>query len=129
VAARSPVTTTGGGYADGGRGPPVSPSAADQRGVASAGDSGRGLRTGDVRVDEDLHQRIEALVAEEHELRRAHPAGSGPDAAEQSRLLRIEVSLDRTWDLLRQRQARRDAGQDVSAAAERRADVVEGYLG
>jgi hypothetical protein len=79
-------------------------------------------------VDEDLHQRIEALVAEEHDLRRAHAAGSGPDDVEQSRLRRLEVDLDRTWDLLRQRQARRDAGQDVSASAERRADVVEGYL-
>lgn len=80
-------------------------------------------------MDEDLHSRIEALVGEEHELRRAQAAGSGPDQEQQARLREIEVSLDRTWDLLRQRQARRDAGQDPGRATERRADVVEGYLG
>jgi hypothetical protein len=37
------------------------------------------------------------------------------------------VSLDQCWDLLRQRRARRDAGLDPDTAAERPADVVEGY--
>lgn len=73
-------------------------------------------------MDDDLHRRIEALVAEEHALRK----GAGdPDT---HRLRELEEQLDRTWDLLRQRQARRDAGQDPTAAAERRTDVVEGYL-
>jgi hypothetical protein len=79
-------------------------------------------------VDEDLHRRIEALVAEEHALRAAHRAGSGPDEQEASRLREVENGLDRAWDLLRQRQARRDAGQDPGGAQERRTDVVEGYL-
>jgi Protein of unknown function (DUF2630) len=80
-------------------------------------------------VDEDLHQRIEALVDEEHALRAAHAAGSGPDGQELARLRSLEVALDRAWDLLRQRQARRTAGQDPTEAAERPAEVVEGYLG
>jgi hypothetical protein len=37
------------------------------------------------------------------------------------------VQLDRYWDLLRQRDARRRAGLDPDAAQERSADVVEGY--
>ena len=77
-------------------------------------------------MDEDLHRRIESLVAEEHELRRSHPTGLSD--LDRMRLQALEEGLDRTWDLLRQRQARRDAGQDPSGATERRSDVVEGYL-
>ena len=77
-------------------------------------------------MDDDLHRRIESLVAEEHELRRTHPTGLSE--LDRTRLRALEEGLDRTWDLLRQRQARRDAGQDPDSAAERRSDVVEGYL-
>ncbi len=79
-------------------------------------------------MDEDLHRRIDDLVSEEHALRRAHADGSGLTGIEQLRLRGMEEELDRAWDLLRQRQARRDAGLDVGGAAERRSDVVEGYL-
>lgn len=79
-------------------------------------------------MDEDLHGRIEALVAEEQALRRAHGDGSGLTDAEKVRMHQVEEGLDRTWDLLRQRQARREAGQDTSWVTERRAHVVEGYL-
>jgi hypothetical protein len=79
-------------------------------------------------VDEDLHAKIAAMVEEEHALRRAHAAGSGPDEDELHRLRVLEEGLDRTWDLLRQRHARREAGQDVGAATERDSGVVEGYL-
>ena len=80
-------------------------------------------------MDEDLHARIAEMVKEEHALRKAHAAGSGPDPAELHRLRVLEEGLDRTWDLLRQRQARRDAGQDAGAAKQRGTDVVEGYVG
>lgn len=79
-------------------------------------------------MDDDLHERIEALVAEEHLLRRAHEASSGLGDEQRARLRAVEQGLDRTWDLLRQRQARRAAGQDPLQAAERDIDVVEGYL-
>lgn len=79
-------------------------------------------------MDDDLHQRIEAYVAEEHRLRREHGDGSGLDDDGRRRLRELEEGLDRTWDLLRQREARRAAGQDPDGAAERRTDVVEGYL-
>ena len=72
---------------------------------------------------DDLHARIDELVAEEHRLR------SGPaDDESRRRLADLEVQLDRAWDLLRQRDALRSAGQDPSAAAERPAGEVEGYL-
>jgi hypothetical protein len=78
-------------------------------------------------MDEDLHRRITDLVAEEHELRRAH-GSEGLDDDDRVRLRRLEEGLDRTWDLLRQREARRAAGLDPAQASERSADVVEGYL-
>jgi hypothetical protein len=76
--------------------------------------------------DEELHRRIDELVAEEHRLERAH-VGQALSAAEQQRLTELGVQLDRYWDLLRQRDARRRAGLDPDAAQERSADVVEGY--
>ena len=39
----------------------------------------------------------------------------------------IEVALDQCWDLLRQRRARRNAGQDPDDATLRPAPVVEDY--
>jgi hypothetical protein len=79
-------------------------------------------------ADEDLHARIQDLAHEEHTLREAH-VGVGLSDAEQARLKEIEVSLDKAWDLLRQREARRRAGQDPGLAEERSSATVEGYLG
>ena len=79
-------------------------------------------------ADDDLHTRIDEMVAEEHALRRAADGGNGLTDAERTRLHELELSLDKAWDLVRQRQARRDAGQDPDAAAERPAGTVEGYL-
>ncbi|HET7744114.1 MAG TPA: DUF2630 family protein [Gaiellaceae bacterium] len=76
--------------------------------------------------DEQIHDRIEALVAEEHELWKREGQGGATDADRQ-RLASLEVSLDQCWDLLRQRRALREAGFDESAAHARDADVVEGY--
>jgi Protein of unknown function (DUF2630) len=77
--------------------------------------------------EDALHERINALVEEEHELRERH-LGEGLDAAERTRLTEVEVQLDQTWDLLRRRNARREAGQDPTSEAERDASTVEGYL-
>jgi Protein of unknown function (DUF2630) len=76
--------------------------------------------------DREIHRHIDELVAEEHHLERAH-AGEGLSAEEQARLADLGVQLDRYWDLLRQRDARRNAGQDPDAAQLRGANVVEGY--
>jgi Protein of unknown function (DUF2630) len=76
--------------------------------------------------DSQVHETIEQLVAEEHELWQREAAGSGTDADRQ-RLSELEVSLDQCWDLLRQRRALREAGRDPEAADVRRPEVVEGY--
>ena len=76
--------------------------------------------------DDDLHRRIDELVAEEHRLERAH-VGRALSEGELQRMNDLGVQLDRYWDLLRQRDARRRAGLDPDAAQERSADVVEGY--
>jgi hypothetical protein len=75
--------------------------------------------------DHDLHGKIEALVAEEHALLEK---GGEIAPAERERLGAINVQLDRLWDLLRQRRAREEFGQDPRSAHERSAETVEKYL-
>jgi hypothetical protein len=77
-------------------------------------------------ADEQLHNRIEELVAEEHELYDRAAEGRLSES-EHRRLDTIKVSLDQCWDLLRQRRALREAGLDPGAARVRDADVVERY--
>jgi len=84
--------------------------------------------TEEAPVDDDLHERIARLAHEEHALHRAHATGDGLTDLERLRLRQLEVELDRAWDLLRQREALRDAGLDPATAAERDASTVEGYL-
>ncbi len=79
-------------------------------------------------MDEDLHSRISALAREERALLQAHARGEGLTGIERMRLQQLEVELDRVWDLLRQRDALRTAGLDPTAATERDAATVEGYL-
>ncbi len=76
--------------------------------------------------DADLLQRIQALVDEEHRLE-GEQVGDGPDTATVARLADLEVALDQCWDLLRQRRARRHAGQDPDEVEARAAGTVEGY--
>jgi hypothetical protein len=79
-------------------------------------------------ADEKISDRIESLVKEEHELLDRGGTEGGPDDAGHKRLEEIKVELDRYWDLLRQRRARRRAGQDPEGASPRDADTVEHYL-
>ena len=75
--------------------------------------------------DQEILERVDALVAEEHELERR--AGDTGRPVDRSRLREIEVMLDQCWDLLRQRHARRSAGLDPNEAMLRDAFVVEHY--
>jgi hypothetical protein len=78
--------------------------------------------------DESIRGRIERLVDEEHELRQREPSDSDEALeADQQRLRAIEVELDVCWDLLRQRQALRDAGESPDEAKPRDASTVERY--
>jgi len=72
--------------------------------------------------DADIYQQIKTLVEEEHALDR----GGEPHA--QERRASLEEQLDQLWDLLRQRQARRQAGEDPSDAHARPISEVENYL-
>jgi len=76
--------------------------------------------------DAEIVEHIDQLVAEEHRLERSHSDG-GLSPEDRERLSTLEVQLDQCWDLLRQRRARRRAGQDPDDTGVRSADVVERY--
>ncbi len=81
--------------------------------------------------DESILGRIEALVEEEHALldqEEGDAVRSDALAADRERLERVSVELDRCWDLLRQRRALRNAGQDPDGAQARDESTVEKYL-
>ena len=71
-------------------------------------------------ADEDIYSRIKSLVDEEHALT------GRSDAADRRR--ELEEQLDQCWDLLRQRQARREFGADAGDARPRSTQEVESYL-
>jgi hypothetical protein len=73
----------------------------------------------------NLHRHINELIDEEHRLRANEDDVA--DAERRRRLEELETELDRAWDLLRQRQARREWDQDPGRARERPARVVENY--
>ena len=76
--------------------------------------------------DVEIHQHIESLVAEEHRLLEHGETRTLTDE-DRKRLDEVQVQLDRYFDLLRQRRARRDAGQDPDSAQMRSANTVEHY--
>ncbi len=78
-------------------------------------------------ADQPILGRINELAHEEEELWRRASDGDGLEASDQDRLERIAVELDQCYDLLRQRQARREFGQDPDDATVRPAEVVERY--
>ena len=77
-------------------------------------------------TDDRVHEDIEKLVAEEHELWDREAAGAATDA-DRRRLEEIKVSLDRSWDFLRQRRALREFGRDPDDASIRPEETVERY--
>ncbi|UJW31601.1 DUF2630 family protein [Saccharothrix sp. AJ9571] len=77
-------------------------------------------------ADDDITERITQLIDEEHRIQRDH-IGREATTEERDRLRAIEVQLDRYWDLLRQRQARRESGQNPEDADLRSANTVENY--
>ena len=74
--------------------------------------------------EQSILERVHDLVDEERSLRESSP---GADAGE--RLSRIEEELDRCWDLLRQRRAKREFGENPDTAKVRDKGTVEGYEG
>ena len=78
-------------------------------------------------ADLDIFKVINDLSAEEEQLYASASDGSGLSEADRERLEAIKVELDRCYDLLHQRQARRAAGLDPDEAELRPAEVVERY--
>jgi uncharacterized protein DUF2630 len=73
--------------------------------------------------EQPVLNHIQELVDEEHKLYNKEALTDD----DRKRLNQLEVQLDQCWDLLRQRRALRDAGDDPDKAHVRPADVVEKY--
>jgi hypothetical protein len=76
-------------------------------------------------TDKAVLGAIERLTKEEHAL---YEKGDLTDT-ERARLRQIDVELDEAWDLLRQRRAKREFGQDPDEADIRPPRIVERYEG
>ena len=75
-------------------------------------------------TDDSIFRKIERLVHEEQRLYKK----SRLTDHDQVRLEDTKVELDQCWDLLRQRDARREFGQAPNEAKMRPASVVERYM-
>lgn len=73
--------------------------------------------------DTGILKHIENLVGEEQKLYHRGDLTS----EDQVRLDRLQIELDQCWDLLRQRRALREFGQDPDKAHTRPPDMVEKY--
>lgn len=73
--------------------------------------------------DQSILEHIQQLTAKEERLY------SNPDLTEEdiADLHKVKSELDQYWDLLRQRRAFRDAGEDPERAKMRSADTIEHY--
>jgi Protein of unknown function (DUF2630) len=77
--------------------------------------------------DKEILSHIDDLVATERDLRAKLANGQLSSVEERERLRSAEEALDQCWDLLRQRRARREFGEDPEEAQVRPAGEVEGY--
>jgi hypothetical protein len=67
------------------------------------------------------------LIDTEHKLRQQLANGELSSTEEHQRLRSAEEALDQCWDLLRQRRARREFGENPDEAASRPVSEVEHY--
>ena len=77
--------------------------------------------------DKEIMGRISELIDTEHGLRTQLAQGELTSEQERERLRSTEEALDQCWDLLRQRRAKRQYGEDPEGAAARPVPEVEGY--
>ena len=73
--------------------------------------------------DQPVLSHIDQLVKEEERLY----AKNALTDDDQARLAEVKVELDQCWDLLRQRRALREFGEDPDKAKVRPAKIVENY--
>jgi hypothetical protein len=77
----------------------------------------------DENKDPRVLNHIDQLVKEEERLY----AQNGLSEDDRARLDELKVELDQCWDLLRQRRALREFGDDPNKAKARPAKIVENY--
>jgi hypothetical protein len=77
-----------------------------------------------VEDEKDILARISSLVEEEHKLRETPEH----DEHQRARMNELEAQLDQYWDLLRQRRAKRQYGEDPDEAEPRPEPEVKRYL-
>lgn len=75
--------------------------------------------------DSTILAHISELMDEEHRLQ----AEATPSEEARARVRHLEEQLDQCWDLLRQRRAKREFGDDPDSAQLRDVKTVEGYIG
>jgi len=92
--------------------------------MAAAGPPGDTVEPMD---DKEILAHIDDLIKTEHELRAKLAAGQITTDEEHRQLAAAETALDQCWDLLRQRRARREFGEDPAGAQVRPVSEVEGY--
>ena len=78
--------------------------------------------------DKEIFRTIDDLINTEHDLRARLATGELTSDQEREQLRVVEEQLDQCWDLLRQRRARREFGEDPSGSTARPTSEVEGYL-
>ena len=74
-------------------------------------------------TDQSVLRHIKELTDEEHAL---YEKGNLSEE-ERDRLKALNVALDQYWDLLRQRRAKREFGENPDEAEIRRPGIVENY--
>ena len=90
--------------------------------AAGQGTYGRGMD------DKEILAHIDDLIQTEHKLREQLAAGQLSSVQEREQLKAAEEALDQCWDLLRQRRARREFGENPNEAIARPVGEVEGYM-
>jgi len=79
-------------------------------------------------ADEQVTMQIEILAREEHALFEKESAGKATPA-DSERLRQVGILLDQCWDLLRQRRAKREFGQNPNEARARDPKTIKNYQG
>jgi len=78
--------------------------------------------------DKEILAHIGGLIQTEHKLRQQLAAGQLSSVQEREQLKATGEALDQCWDLLRQRRARREFGENPNEAIARPVGEVEGYM-
>jgi hypothetical protein len=81
----------------------------------------------DATAEQAILGRISAMVADEKALRALLADGGIDGETERERLEALERALDQCWDLLRQRRALAEVGEDPGEAQVRPSSTVENY--